>query len=155
MACSLPGRGLGGVHDRLERAKGRAEASGCCIPGEKQFLIPVDTIRKREGDHVYVDQDHERVAAGPEHARRWCQTQATKLASTIGMGSRRTGIRVSYPQPAGSSASTAAALPVAPRLVVPPPTVAFVTFRAEPKDSHGARAFGVELGIIGRRGRWC
>lgn len=66
MARSLPRRGLGGVHDRLERAKGRAEASGCCIPGEKQLLIPVDTIRKREWDHVYVDQDHERVAAGPE-----------------------------------------------------------------------------------------
>lgn len=37
------------------------------IPGEKQFLIPVDTIRKREGDHVNVDQDHEHVAAGPEY----------------------------------------------------------------------------------------
>jgi sporulation protein YlmC with PRC-barrel domain len=37
------------------------------IPGEKQLLIPVDTIRQREGDDVYVDQDHERVAAGPEY----------------------------------------------------------------------------------------
>ena len=37
------------------------------IPGEKQLLIPVDTIRKRERDHVYVDQDHERAAAGPEY----------------------------------------------------------------------------------------
>jgi sporulation protein YlmC with PRC-barrel domain len=37
------------------------------IPGEMQLLIPVDTIRKRGGDHVYVDQDHEHVAAGPEY----------------------------------------------------------------------------------------
>jgi sporulation protein YlmC with PRC-barrel domain len=37
------------------------------ILGDKQLLIPVDTIRRREGDHVQVDQDHERVAAGPEY----------------------------------------------------------------------------------------
>lgn len=37
------------------------------IPEGMQLLIPVDTIRMRERDHVYVDQDHEHVAAGPEY----------------------------------------------------------------------------------------
>jgi sporulation protein YlmC with PRC-barrel domain len=42
------------------------EASGF-IAGEKQLLIPVDTIRQRAGDEIYLDEDHERVAAGPEY----------------------------------------------------------------------------------------
>ena len=42
------------------------QASGF-ISGEKQLLLPVDTVRQRRGNHVHVDQDHERVAAGPEY----------------------------------------------------------------------------------------
>ncbi len=37
------------------------------IPGDRWLLIPVDAIRKRDRDHVYVDQDHERAASGPEY----------------------------------------------------------------------------------------
>lgn len=36
------------------------------IPAGNLLLIPVDTIRKREWDRVYVDQDHEHVASGPK-----------------------------------------------------------------------------------------
>jgi sporulation protein YlmC with PRC-barrel domain len=63
---------MGRVDDLVTDDAGRRvyfmilKASGF-IPGEKQLIIPVDTIRQRAGDDIYVDEDHERVAAGPEY----------------------------------------------------------------------------------------
>lgn len=37
------------------------------IFGEGEPIVPVDAIRRRNGDHLSVDQDHEYVAAGPRY----------------------------------------------------------------------------------------
>jgi hypothetical protein len=43
-------------------------AAGVVLDGDER-IIPVDAIRRRDRDRIWVDQDHEQVAAGPRYDR--------------------------------------------------------------------------------------